>query len=366
MQSSSLPFAPRLTIHSYQSSLPLFLPSEKTAYTPVDIATALKTMVSAIPLVTATFTPTSPSYSPRLLPLAALSLGPFGAQLQPAQEYTGLYPLPFGESSPFQLAYSDSAAAAIPLPHDRVVPTLDPREDQLVAWHLARLEHFATSAEFDKIAMIAFETTPNLHEARAIRRAVALFDEGRSFSKPFYIAYVFPLNKAGEPAIPDVEYRDLELPAMAEAIVEATFGPSPAGVTYATPSAIGINCTSPTHLDILIQPLSNAIASLPSPLSPWLVLCASLLQLRKLVLTFAPDPDGGAVYDVVTRSWSNPDGMDEQQWAKLLTQNVKMALELRREDGEWVYGGVVAGGCCKAGPSAIAALRRSCEEERLL
>jgi homocysteine S-methyltransferase len=58
--------------------------------------------------------------------------------------------------------------------------------------------------------------------------------------------------------------------------------------------------------------------------------------------------------------------MDETDWATSLVGCVKRALELKRGDGEGVYAGVIVGGCCKAGPDSISALRRICMEQELL
>jgi homocysteine S-methyltransferase len=259
----------------YQSSLPLFLPSQST-YTPQDVEEALSTMTAALPIITSPYVPSaSTSFLPRFPTRSALSLGPLGAQLTPAQEYQGLYPPPFGPASTSAIAYSTAAASMVDLPLARVC-TGDPTpEDYLAAWHLSRLEQFATSPTFDDLSMIAFETVPNMSETRAIRRAMALFEVGRRAAgkddKPFYISYVFPMNDAGQPAIPDIVYRSLPLQQMAEVIIAATFGPSDDSTT---PGGIGINCTNPLLLDPIISGLAAALESyVPAPAAPWLILC---------------------------------------------------------------------------------------------
>lgn len=71
-------------------------------------------------------------------------------------------------------------------------------------------------------------------------------------------------------------------------------------------------------------------------------------------------------YAVVTRTWSTPTGMSTPLWAQLNTSTVKAALAHSTEAGASVWGGVIAGGCCKAGPEAIKALREECVKEGLI
>lgn len=194
------------------------------------------------------------------------------------QEYGGLYPAPFGPSnSPSVISYNPSAASAAPLPSSRISPSSDPAEDTLAAWHLRRLEDFALSPSFESLSISAFETIPVLREARAIRRAVTVFNAGRPSAppKPFYLSYVFPVNKDGEARFPDAEYTRLSPEEMADKIVEATFGLLED--KFARPQAIGVNCTSPLHLLSVVRSLSEAIARAP-PIedgAPWLVICES-------------------------------------------------------------------------------------------
>lgn len=69
---------------------------------------------------------------------------------------------------------------------------------------------------------------------------------------------------------------------------------------------------------------------------------------------------------VVTRTWSNPDGISNSTWALLLTQNIKKALALTDGAAKPTFGGVLAGGCCKAGPEAIQELRKELVKEKLV
>ncbi|GAA5943544.1 hypothetical protein JCM1841_003363 [Sporobolomyces salmonicolor] len=345
---------------TYQSSLPLFLPREDPC-TPSQTSSALSLMTSALPLLTSlTRSPSSAPSDER--PLAALSLGPFGAALQPGQEYGGLYPPPFGPASPpakpspSHLAAGDRAfAAAGPLPLERFAPSAVEaanEEDHLAAWHLQRLEHFATSpAAFAELGVLAFETVPNLYEARAIRRAVAAFRArgGPERQTPFYLSFVLPLT-AGEREeqqhvkLPDQSVSHLSLAEQAPAILASALGPLAHDEEAARPDGIGFNCTSPLRAAEVVEALSSALAASASRQSsgskPWLVLY----------------PDGGAVYDVHTRSWSHPLGLSDSRWAAVVAEAVAVARE-----GDAGWGGVIAGGCCKAGFGAIRALREECE-----
>ena len=85
-------------------------------------------------------------------------------------------------------------------------------------------------------------------------------------------------------------------------------------------------------LSIQVKIPQNEIARL----KPWLVIY----------------PNGGKVWDPITRTWgegSRTRGVtvDSRIWAEQLWKQVDIALE----DGIW--GGVVVGGCCKAGPDEI-------------
>lgn len=285
-------------------------------------------MNAAIPLVTAQAA------------LSCLALGPWGAILSPGQEYGGLYSPPFGPyvDSPSKPGYSDAAGAACPLPE--VPATSNSHEDTLTAWHLQRLTHLSRSESFDKLSMIAFETIPVLTEVSAIRRALALFDATRPAPpKPVYVSFVFPRDEAsGELRFPDAQHKGKTLAEQAKLIVAAVFEER-AG--QATIGGLGVNCTSPVLVHSVVAELSAALR------------VQAVSEDKKP--TFVLYCDGGSVYDVVTRTWSNPHGMDEVQWAATVADVVGQALETN------VWGGVIAGGCCKAGPHSISELRKEVE-----
>lgn len=236
-------------------------------------------MNNALSLITAS---SLSSTSRSLRPLSALSLGPFGAQCSPGQEYAGLYPKPFGQhSTPSSISYSPIAGSILPLSEalERVGTTKDHEEDHLAAWHLTRLENFAKSSSFSDISLLAFETTPVIHEARAIRRAMSIFNSSlpSTSRKPFYISFVFILVE-GKPIFPDLLHQSRGLAAQAQLIVEATFGSFEGEkVELETPNGIGINCTNPVQINTVVHHLGAAMAAVtskaPATERPWLVVC---------------------------------------------------------------------------------------------
>ena len=70
------------------------------------------------------------------------------------------------------------------------------------------------------------------------------------------------------------------------------------------------------------------------------------------------------MYDVVSRSWHHPTGLTDSSWARLVADAVKDAVPnpASASPSPSPWAGVVVGGCCKAGPSAIKALRQEVEQ----
>lgn len=309
-------------------------------------------MLSALPLVVAPYSPSPSSFfNARSRSHAALSLGSFGANCTPASEYTGLYPEPYGSSSTSKLAFT-SLAATYSLPSSPVGITQDPYEDSLTRFHLARLEQFATCSSFNSLSIIAFETLASLCEIRAIRRAMGIFERGRESEGrklAWYISCVFPIDDSGQARFPDPicgkeEGMDRLMRVIFGKLV-LEFVEAGEGEMVATPGGIGINCTHPLQLGAIIKSLSHSLSTFVTEGK----------KEEKWIIIY---PDGGAVYDVNLRAWSS-NALSEQTWAEEVVQSVRVARE-----GKW--GGVIVGGCCKAGPGAIAALRRGCEKEKWL
>ncbi|SCV71093.1 BQ2448_2681 [Microbotryum intermedium] len=335
--------------NSYQSFLPLFLPNTSshncTQEAREKMLSALTCITLASPEVTSSssISSTSRGYFP------VLSLGPFGAVCYPGQEYAGLYPAPFGSrETPTKIAFD---VEAITLPS--VPVTSDLEEDNLMAFHLQRMTDFVEAEEWNRMKLIAFETIPVVKEARAIRRAMKVFNgqlqgrDGKGKTRlPFYISFVFPLDGHGRIRYPDASMTGLPLDEQMGELVEAVFG---AREGEEEVDGFGINCSNPTRIGQVIESLHKAMTAsgdvAKRTRKPWLVLY----------------PDGGAVYDVFTKAWSNPLGLTVERWASHLAENVEasLAIQLKRtgiQDDDALWGGVIAGGCCKAGPEAIRAL----------
>lgn len=378
---------PPTNAHSYQSTLPLFLPAADSAPSPETISTALGTMTAALPVAAKACATTTTTSSGK--PRVALSLGPYGSALQPGQEYTGAYPPPFGPAQTAakkaRPASSPRAREACPLPLEQVrasyPPSTNGDEDEereaevhLAAWHLQRLQHFLRCSERQqdppdaaaKVDVVAFETVPSLTEIRAIRKAMHIFStssgsgSGSANPLPFYISLVFPRTSDSDDAVRFPDPKLAHLPKLADQIpllVEAALlpAPTPNNGSYAVPGGLGFNCTSPLHAQEVVRLLSDQVAKLQLQQQqeqlqdqdkPWLLVY----------------PDGGAVYDVVSRSWHHPTGLTDSSWARLVVDAVSDAVPASASASPSPWAGVVVGGCCKAGPSAIKALRQEVEQ----
>lgn len=300
---------------------------------------------------------------PRSPAKVVLALGPYGSTLSPGQEYSGLYPPPYGPAGfdPSNSNVSNYASES------------DERnyEAALTEFHLSRLRVYAEDPEtWDAVAWVAFETVPVLREIRAIRRAMGILRaelraQGRdkAAEKPFWIASAYPGGKIGQKdakgnpvAIGEVVAALVgklsPLPSSASAGADGQEDGNASGAAKAqsegqgqdqgqsqstapTPDGIGINCTHLKTLPVLIGALSGSLIGHHLRSRPWLMLY----------------PDGGAVYDVVTKTWTGHT-IAPQEWAERL-----VALSHEAE-GTGVWRGVVLGGCCKSSFDEIAALRK--------
>lgn len=250
----------------------------------------------------------------------ALSLGSFGSTLSPAQEFDGYYPPPFGPR-----AFSSDG---------RNTTVFDNSTDESVArnalkkFHLDRLLPFYNSPGiWELIDLIAFETVPLEREVWAVRMAMQEFlSPSKDFdnNKPWYISTVW---KPGTSSVLQ-EGGTEDIKSVASALVSGDL-PLPAG--------IGINCTQLVDLDAVVMHLRSSLGS--SFQKPFLVLY----------------PNGGDTYDISSRTWAGEATSDETTyaWANRLADIAK------REHMSGRWSGVLVGGCCKAGPKHILALRRA-------
>lgn len=225
----------------------------------------------------------------------ALSLGPFGASLQPSQEYSGIYPAPFD---------IESGEKAL---------------EELAKWHTERLQMFVRSDGFENIDYVAFETTPmnRVDEIVAIRRAIKEI----GLEKRWWISMVFPENPQQ---------------SLVKQLVQEVFCGSED--TSHVPWGIGINCTKPQLLRDIISVYSAAVREMRVP------------KNKNFLVLY---PDGGLTYDVNTKTWSDEVGLaDAYKWANGVIETAKEAAETN------TWGDIIVGGCCKTGPEHVTAIQK--------
>ena len=233
----------------------------------------------------------------------ALSIGPFGASLFPAQEFDGFYPPPhgpkaFSENGDNINAFEHGSASA-----DSI--------DALTKFHFDRLSIFENDpTTWSNIDCLAFETVPLAREVQAIRRAVGML---RTVVKPWWISLVFTNGQFPET---DIGGRHLSLKEVTDA---ALAGPNP-------PSAIGFNCTQAELFPALLVGLREAVN-----------------EKQRKDIWLALYPNGGDVYDPVNRTWRIKE--KGGNWAQDLGKIIK---EVREN-----WGGIIVGGCCRTGPEEI-------------
>ncbi|KAG5653052.1 hypothetical protein H0H81_002569, partial [Sphagnurus paluster] len=274
-------------------------------------------------------------------PKIALSLGPFGASLSPAQEFDGYYPPPYGpvEFSEEGHLYNCFDEGDMEGEQKSI--------EALAKFHLDRLLVFAQDREtWAKVDILAFETVPLVREVKAIRKAMRSLEsisaaEGATAPKPWWISFVLPNGKCPQTQRrggPRLTVGDLVSAALVWTPRDATdfdgtSGPLP------TPTAVGINCTSPELIPGLVTEITLAVDSFRAslPTSPWLVLY----------------PNGGDVYDIISRSWILASEDKKHSWAVDLKQTVHSVSQ----DHSGVWGGFIIGGCCRTGPDLISRLK---------
>jgi homocysteine S-methyltransferase len=261
----------------------------------------------------------------------ALSLGPYGASLFPAQEFDGFYPPPYGPKT-----FSDAGENFNAFDDDDAAEN---SVDALARFHLERLLVFARNPEtWKSVDLIAFETVPLAREVKAIRRAVSMLQEemrnaDREFlMKPWWITLVFPDGR-----YPETEYptgQNLSVRQVADAALANEH------IHYPVPSAIGLNCVQTEFFSDTLTGLQQAMDVIleDGTRRPWLVIY----------------PNGGDVYDPISRTWKvkGSTGTKGSAWADRLWEVVGQV----RSQGTWE--GVLVGGCCRTGPDEISALSR--------
>lgn len=274
----------------------------------------------------------------------ALSLAAYGASLPLPHEFDGFYPPPYGPQ-----AYVHNPTAALP---NRNAFRADERaqeaeaEAALTAFHLERLRAYAADAQtWRSIDALAFETVPLAREVRAIRRAVAVLEDdvlAPEERKPWWICAVYTGGEFPE------QQREGGGPLGARDVLAAYFGdtaPGEGAARYAVPDAFGVNCTAVAHVARAVAAASDALEESGAPAAcvgggkPWLVL----------------KPNGGQTFDMDARKWGWYGGESRSQgdeWARQVDDIVRAATN------KGVWGGIMAGGCCKAGEDELRALAK--------
>ncbi|KAF8678390.1 40S ribosomal protein SA [Rhizoctonia solani] len=282
-----------------------------------------------------------------LKPQVALSLGPFGATLSPAAEFSGIYPPPYGPPQPVTFFTGEQA-----------LEDEQKAENALLKFHLERISMLASTKEtWDAIDIIAFETVPLLREARAIRRAMTAFASANPSLRipPWWISFNFPDGVLPEQTSQGKNYT-------AGDAVSACFAQHQADST-AIPDAFGINCTQVRYLHECVSLASDALQTVKQ--NPYSKSRPSVLDPRNLPSKSGPTlvvyPNGGRIYDPNTMTWlpaasesSETKGLSESDaWAIGLVDVLQGAVP---EDSGW--SGLLIGGCCKTEPEHVSALRK--------
>jgi homocysteine S-methyltransferase len=344
-------------------------------------------------------------------PAVVLALSCYGAILSPGQEYSGRYPPPYGHPS-----HSTSNSSAISSPSSTLCSALKANnqmnwmqeaEKALEEWHYDRLKVFASHSEtWDKISYIAFETLPVPYEARAVRRAMTRLRHAYSHANQsststfpsaysdardgrhregepnntwpkWWISFVFP-NDGNLPYKTSLESAS---PITPETIAETIFKPmrmafsssqNQEEVDVEIPTGLGVNCTKMRYLPGIVDAFTRSTTSIPSDASQ----NKQKNKERWLVLY----PDGGLVYDPVTKTWHQDGGegsptpekspaaekgtcSESDSPAKMWAQQlVDIARKANGKDGVWDK--IILGGCCKASPAYISELANLVNAEK--
>lgn len=228
----------------------------------------------------------------------ALSVGPYGACMNPSQEYSGVYD-----------AHHNS-------------------EDSLLQWHAERLAAFAAIPDVSsRVDYVALETIPRQDEIVAMRKALGNSSE---LSKvPFWISCLYP---GDDNQLPDGTPAEEAVRHM----VNPAFGPTPWGV--------GINCTKIWKLKALISKYELQISSM--------IESKELAQWPALVLY--PDGTNGEVYNTTTKQWEKPSATEVEQRVSWEQQLSDVLIEVKSRN---LWKSIVVGGCCMADFQAISKLK---------
>lgn len=269
-----------------------------------------------------------------------------------------MYPPPFGPHG------APPIRSIVPSPSDfsnvyniSSVPSMKELEDErqaedaLYDWHLRRIRIYADVPEvWNELDIIAFETIPLAREARAIRRVMTkVFSDNRA-PKPWWIAFTFPGG-----AFPQKEFIGGP-PMTIQALFDMVFSSSTSSdgtagkVPLLEPSAVGINCTTPSVIPSLLEQMSQAMTSLNSRIPPASGRSAAprsrLPSTPKSNTWLVVYPNGGLIYQPGIRKWTeSEDERTGERWVNELLNSVQGSL--CATNGESIpWAGAILGGSC--------------------
>ena len=235
----------------------------------------------------------------------ALSLGPYGAVMNPSTEYSAEYD---NHHSTFEA---------------------------LESFHLERLQVFTEVPQvWEGVDYVAFETFGRVDEIRVARQVMTeVFAQGAD-KKRWWISCVFP-GSTEKGCLPTGESTDDAVEAMLD------IGIGHDGQELERPWGIGINCTKVSKLRKLLVKFENAVNNLLNDDEDW----------PALVLY----PDGtkkGEYYDTALKEWVvNAKSSEASQSEKAWYEELRDIVEETRDRAPWRA--VVVGGCCRTGPDEI-------------
>ncbi|GBE80531.1 Homocysteine S-methyltransferase [Sparassis crispa] len=262
----------------------------------------------------------------------ALALGPYGAALPHAQEFSGLYPPPYGPKGYTPNEKNYNAFGDL----DAGARSKKAAIEALTTFHLERLRVFAEDKDtWDAIDFVAFETVPLAREITAIRRAVGLLlgEVGALQMKRWWIATVYPGGHFPGELSPGGGKLTVQ------GVTTSAFRKNADAALLPRPIGFGVNCTSIEFLPTLLQEATDTIQTVCND-----------EDYRPLLVVY---PNRGDVFDAVNHTWHPSDTQTQGgAWAKYLCDIVRPVMERN------IWGGLIVGGCCKTGPEEIAALVR--------
>lgn len=319
--------------YRYQCSLSTY---RQAGYSDIDAGTSMRNAVRLADEARLAYAKENPDEVIKI----ALSLGPFGASLTPAQDFDGYYPPPFGP-----MEYSTTRENCNSFGKD--VGRENDAVKALAQFHLERLLIFAHDPIiWGVIDCIAFETIPLAREVKAVRQAMLQLrkklaaDDMTLEAKPWWISFVVPDGKCSER-----QYAGRPLATVSDMVSAALqWRPIPLGdtdevETVPIPTGIGINCVLMNFFAALVDEMSKAVDSMrgAEKPKPWLVLY----------------PNGGDTYDPISRTWEAQEKVDKRSWA---TEFGGIIKEIADTSVPRVWAGIVCGGCCRTRPDDISAL----------